>query len=779
MSDRQKIHVFLGAPPPTRGPASGPPAGGGEERRPPADWRHLELRWQDGHLKAAPDVTGSRLPEEAIVPESEEPLTLRSDETDQDHRKPESDWTTEEDPQQEVQCSASVLEYLDSCFSAHRSPPTPLSTHTHFLSTWTLSQALILKGRHAVQSASSPERTLPPRAPSENVSLQAPPLQTLSRETRHSQAPPPQLLPPQTPPLQTPLPQTPPPQLLPPQIPHSQTPPPLSQAPPLQTPPPQATPPSMSSSTPELFSPLTLSPLASSLELFSAPCWTEGGVVVEVTPDGVLMSQNAERLDSPSKSPDKKRAWISETPKSRGGPTLLDQCALRGGRYSVLVAVVHPSHLKEVKVRSGPCVPLASIVVTDQSGVEMKVVLWRRAAFWALTVTPGEILLITALQVNEDKWRAETVLQSTFSSKLLNMGSIADSASPTAPQQVTSRSLLSLCSYLRERRPLLVSQRLRPPQDPRLRPPQDPRLLPYATLRSLRVNTLVHALLRVTHTHLSTAWRSEAQSCLRSALQQQGVLRVQQHGAQQGALLLLWGTAVDWLPQFKDKAAVWDFRALLVRDSLTSDLLELHSTPWSSVRPLNQSDPRLKDFLQKPELPAGGLELDLDTLLSQKYSGENAPGRVDSCSSLQDVVAVLSDDVTFTGCYRCAAELQSDANGIYRPCYSCLPITAVRRYYRPGVLTVRGRGLSQVCVQVPPVPLQKILEAPPDRLHRNSAPGSEVKFVALAAQKLQSLVILPRKAFVLSVRSHFLCDENSVPLHQDLTLLDLQFPGSP
>ena len=52
-----------------------------------------------------------------------------------------------------------------------------------------------------------------------------------------------------------------------------------------------------------------------------------------------------------------------------------------------------------LKVKSGPAagtfVPLASIVVTDQSAVEMKVVLWRRAAFWALTVCPGEILLIT------------------------------------------------------------------------------------------------------------------------------------------------------------------------------------------------------------------------------------------------------------------------------------------------------------------------------------------------------------------------------------------------
>lgn len=36
------------------------------------------------------------------------------------------------------------------------------------------------------------------------------------------------------------------------------------------------------------------------------------------------------------------------------------------------------------------------------------------------------------------------------------------------------------------------------------------------------------------------------------------------------------------------------------------------------------------------------------------------------------------------------------------------------------MLTVRGQGSSQVRVQVPPVLLQKILEAPPDKLHRSS-----------------------------------------------------------
>lgn len=573
---------------------------------------------------------------------------------------------------------------------------------------------------------------------------------------------------------------------------------------------------------------MTPSPGASA-ELFSQPHPTpraeEGGVVIEATAEGVLCSQEEQQeaeqrgaeqqkaeqqkatpaLTSPSKSPELKKARISETVRTqtsvvpsdaglRGPTTLLSRCDKRGVRYSVLVAVVHPCHLKEVKVKSGPAagsfVPLASIVVTDQSGVEMKVVLWRRAAFWALTVSPGDILLITGLQVNEDRWRGETVLQSTFSSKLLNLGQITASTCAPVPQHVDARSLSSLCGFLRERRPLLVSLNVSPPQDLNR--------LPYATLRCLRVNTLVHALLRVTHTHISTAWRSEAESRCRSAVQLKALLTVEQPDGQQGALLL-WGAAVDWLPRFKqDGAAVWDFHVLLVREGLTSDLPELHSTPWSSVRPLDPASRRAQDFLRpRPAQTGSSLELDLDTLLSQKYSGDvelrvqvtafrfqdsppsqNAPQPVlDSSTPLDDILEVLSGDITYTGCGRCSAELETDANGIYGPCYPCLPATAVRRYYRPGVLTVSGQGSTQVCVQVPPVPLQEILTAPPDRLHRSSAAGSQVKLIQVAAERLQTLLSLPKKIFIVTVRSHFLCDENSVPIIQDFTLLDLQFPS--
>uniref|UniRef100_A0A087Y4M0 Uncharacterized protein n=1 Tax=Poecilia formosa TaxID=48698 RepID=A0A087Y4M0_POEFO len=312
-----------------------------------------------------------------------------------------------------------------------------------------------------------------------------------------------------------------------------------------------------------------------------------------------------------------------------------------------------------------------------------------------------------------------------------------------------------------------------------------------------------------THSHISSEWRDEAESWNRSAVQMKAVLAVQQPGGQQGALLL-WGTAMDWLPRFsKHKDAVWDFRVLLVREGLTSDLTELHSTPWSSVRALDPTDRRALDFLRawrRPGPSGTALELDLDTLLSQKYSGEvelrvqvlsfqfqEAPPSQNPAQPVLDgstpragLLAALSGDITYTGCGRCAAELDTDRNGIYTPCYACLPLTALRRFYRPGVLTVSGRGSPHLTVRVPPVPLQKILQAPPDRLQRSAgsdpalspppAPGSQVRHVQVAAEKLQALLALPRKWVVITVRSHFLCDQNSVPLSQDFTLLDLQVP---
>lgn len=113
------------------------------------------------------------------------------------------------------------------------------------------------------------------------------------------------------------------------------------------------------------------------------------------------------------------------------------------------------------------------------------------------------------------------MLQSTFSSKLLNLGNVTSSDShpgttcdrltaaaltglvltlylslSPAPQQVDASSIASLCGFLRRQRPLLASLNAGPPQDLKR--------LPYVNLNSLRINMLVHAWLHVTHTQLGT-----------------------------------------------------------------------------------------------------------------------------------------------------------------------------------------------------------------------------------------------------------------------------------
>ncbi|XP_019715672.1 shieldin complex subunit 2 isoform X2 [Hippocampus comes] len=705
MCERPKIHVFLAAPRPSTGD------GGLQSVRLPC-WRRLKLTWREGHLIPAADEDGGTQedessPKEASASTSHQ-ITRRS-------RRPEDQRAS---PLGEV-----------SHLPADQPEP-QLSLFSRYLSTWTLSQALFLRGIQSSRCATKPEHT----------------------QTSAAHAP----------------------------------------------------------GTPELFSPASGSPRGDD-ELPGAARRSpegpggpvslarveQGGVVLEATSNGVLCSQEA---DHPVSASAFKRARLDEAsdggaPKGfRATTTLLARCADAAARYRVLVAVVHPSQLKEIKVKrgasAGSLVPLASLVVTDQSAVDMTVLLWRRAAFWAAAVDVGDVLFITGLQLSEDTWRGEKILESTFRSKLLNLGHVSAPSCPTGGQHVDAGSVSSLSDFLRERRPLLLSV-------PR-RPPQDMKRLPYAPLWPRAVNTLFHALLRVRHAYVSAGvsprfvpcvaeWRAEAESCRRSALERHAVASVVGADGQKG-VLLLWGSALDWLPRFrKHQDAIWDIRFLLVREAPDFDLPELHTTPWSDARRVDAADRRLGCFVCAT---GRSVEMDVDTLLSQQYSGEallrvqalafrfqpshGAPRPIlDSSVPLSAFLAALSGDVTYSGCSRCAAELDVDINGIYIPCYPCLPSGAVRRYYRPAVLTVSGRGSAQVCVQLPGVTVQKILDVPPDRLLRNA--GSDVKHVQVAAERLHALLSLPRKDVLITVRSLFLCDENSAPISRELTLLDLRF----
>ncbi|XP_023596201.1 shieldin complex subunit 2 isoform X3 [Trichechus manatus latirostris] len=107
--------------------------------------------------------------------------------------------------------------------------------------------------------------------------------------------------------------------------------------------------------------------------------------------------------------------------------SLIKNCNCKSQKYNCLVMVLSPCHVKEVNIKSGPpsgsAVPVAATTVIDQSEIKKKVFMWRTAAFWALTVFPGDIILLTDVTVHEDQWVGETVLQSTFTSQLLNLGS--------------------------------------------------------------------------------------------------------------------------------------------------------------------------------------------------------------------------------------------------------------------------------------------------------------------------------------------------------------------
>ncbi|NXW54960.1 SHLD2 protein, partial [Eurystomus gularis] len=104
----------------------------------------------------------------------------------------------------------------------------------------------------------------------------------------------------------------------------------------------------------------------------------------------------------------------------------LKNCCYKNQKYNVLVTIVHPCHIKEIQVKNRPksaCkVPVATIVVIDQSEIERKVVLWHGAAFWSLTVFPGDVVLLTDIIMYENLWCGEIMLQSTLTSQLLNLG---------------------------------------------------------------------------------------------------------------------------------------------------------------------------------------------------------------------------------------------------------------------------------------------------------------------------------------------------------------------
>ncbi|XP_034354596.1 shieldin complex subunit 2 isoform X1 [Arvicanthis niloticus] len=461
--------------------------------------------------------------------------------------------------------------------------------------------------------------------------------------------------------------------------------------------------------------------------------------------------------------------------------SLIKNCDSKSQKYNCLVMVLTPCHVKEINVKSGPNsgskVPLATIVVIDQSEIKKKVVLWRTAAFWAFTVFLGDIILLTDVAVYEDRWVGETVLQSTFTSQLLNLGSYSYVQPEKYSNVIASVMLQDLLAYVSSKHPYLKEL----PQ----RQPQKMDTVEFVELKQLQPDTLVHAVLRVVDVTVLT----EALYSYRGQKQRKVVLTVEQAQGQH-YVLILWGPAAAWYTQLqRKKDCIWEFKYLFVQRNCILENLELHTTLWSSCECLFDDDTRAISFKAKFQKNTSSFVniSDLATHLKDKYSGvvlikakvselvfSAAAARMIALNAHSTLKSIFSSlpNITYAGCAHCGSELETDDNRIYRQCLSCLPLAGKKTFYRPALMTIVD-GRHNTCVHVGSKMMEQILlNISPDCLNRVIVPSSEVTFGMVAADLLHSLLAVRAEPCVLKIQSLFELDENSYPLQQNFSLLD-------
>ncbi|XP_072881314.1 shieldin complex subunit 2 isoform X1 [Hemitrygon akajei] len=458
-------------------------------------------------------------------------------------------------------------------------------------------------------------------------------------------------------------------------------------------------------------------------------------------------------------------------------------CTDRNSKYHILVTVLFCCLLKEIEIKSGSLagckVPIATIVVTDQSGKTVKVMLWRAAAFWALATFPGDVVLLTDVTVYWDHWQGEEMLQSTRGSKLINLGPCLQIQAVQWSHTVNPVSLKGLIAYISHHHAHLLT--LGPTSH------QHSDSMQYVSLCDLRPGLVVHALLKVILMTVLT----ENTYTYNGKKQKKIVLTVEQLKDKPGTLTL-WGNAISWQSLIQKKLDhVWDFRILLVcQNPITGDL-ELHTTPWSSCECLFDDDERAIEFQSKYQLSKTACikAKDISTLLCTRHSATfelrthiiamkwntfsslNPLFTMDAFTSAETVLASLSH-LTYSGCRSCGSELEFDENGIYQQCIPCLPNNALKFYYRPTVLTLAD-GNSTIDVFVSSKLMEKIfLNIPPTCLQKPIGPFGKVTYGFMIADLCCSLFTYPGDCYVLTVQSQLQLDENSIAMKQDFYLLD-------
>ncbi|KAM3915544.1 shieldin complex subunit 2 [Leptodactylus fuscus] len=458
--------------------------------------------------------------------------------------------------------------------------------------------------------------------------------------------------------------------------------------------------------------------------------------------------------------------------------TLLKHCSGKKKAYNIMVVVLQPCHIKEIKVKSGLSIgstlPLATIVVIDQSEIKREVLMWRAAAFWSLTLLPGDIIVLTNVSVCEDRWRGDMLLQSSFGSKLVTLGSCSTLHSRDCSHTVAGTAVQELLDYIHKKHYYLVE--LAP------RRPQTLDLIQFTSLSDLQPELLVHSYLKVN----SISILKESTYNFKGLQQNKIILAVEQFKGQTSALVL-WGSCVSWCDQIQHKIDhIWIFKYLFCKKNFISGDLELHTTPWSSCECLFHDDQRAIDFRKMYNI-SSVKQMSLFAMIENRYSGEiEVKGRIlqmefhipDKRKIIISHETLISDirkslsDIIYPGCGKCKRELNIDENNVYEQCYVCLPFNQVRLFYRLAQMVVMSDDCC-VCVQVTPDILEKMfLNIAPNLLPKVFPSCTDVTYGTIVADLCHSLLAQTGESFVFTIRSQFMLDENSIPLEEDFHLLD-------
>ncbi|KAM9324492.1 shieldin complex subunit 2 [Gastrophryne carolinensis] len=460
--------------------------------------------------------------------------------------------------------------------------------------------------------------------------------------------------------------------------------------------------------------------------------------------------------------------------------TLLKNCSENNVEYNILAVVLQPSYIKEILVKSrtesGLAIPLATVVVSDQSEISCKVRLWRTAAFWSLALYPGDIIAVTNLKVCKDKWNGETLLQSTSKSCLQNLGNCFNVSTSKYLDTVEYFLLLELISYIATKHdylrdlPAFQSQKLNHVQHVRLSQLQ-PELLVHSLLK---VNT-ISPLMEYTYHY--------------NGFQQNKVILSVADVKGQSKILILWGKSVSWCNQICLKRChIWEFRYLLCKKNLNSGDVELHTTPWSSCECLFNDDKRAVQFRKQYfEHASPPLLLSLNILVEERYSGVfqikgsisqlefHVPGKknilMTQQSSVTEILLSLSS-IKYSGCGKCKRDLKTNGNHLYEQCLVCLPFNQVQTFYRPAIMSVVNEE-TIIWANVSPDVLQKIfLNISPKLLNKGVSFSPNITYGLVIADLCHSLLAKTGENYMFTIKSHLSLDMNSVPIEQEFHILD-------